>query len=269
MGGGVQWKQPPGQLLTLVTPRGSLEINVETICNASRVISEMLDPPRTELKINISSEGFGVLAHWLECGELGELCTKADTTAGLKRLCKAYMTGQMLEIESRFLDKVLDCIIDCVTETDNLTISDIECIAKYLMRTFAEETGGRRFLRAWLILGSMERAEHEVEFASKIARLIQRASGDVCSLAYYKSLREYIDMTERELPWVLSHCYYHLHRPEDPCSQTSSMDWGGSVSSEDSEMSEVDELNAFGEMIEGTEDSEESEDSEGSVLSFR
>ncbi|KAK5722326.1 hypothetical protein LTR15_005555 [Elasticomyces elasticus] len=115
MGGGVQWKQEPSQVLRVVTPRGSLEINVETICNASRVISEMLDPPRTELKINISSEGFGVLAHWLECGELDERCTKAGTTAGLRRLCKAYTTGQVLEIESRFLDKVLDCIILCVT----------------------------------------------------------------------------------------------------------------------------------------------------------
>ncbi|KAK5674225.1 hypothetical protein LTS10_013062 [Elasticomyces elasticus] len=259
MGGGTQWKQEPSQNLRVVTPNGSLNINVHTIGNASRVIREMLDPPKTEVNINLSSEGFGVLAHWLRCGELDKCCTEAGTMVDLKRLCKAYTTGQVLEIESRFLDKVLDCIIDCVTEADRLTIFDIETITRYLMRTFKEETGGRRFLRAWLIMGHMGMAQHEVGFSPEIARLLQRASGDIWPLSYYKVLREHSEKKEQELPWVLYRCHYHLHGPETRCSETSGMERAGTSSSEDGETSEVDGVNEFGEISEASEENEDGE----------
>ncbi|KAK4890385.1 hypothetical protein LTR27_010913 [Elasticomyces elasticus] len=273
MGGGTQWKQPSAQqILRITCANGSTDMNYHTMCEASAPIRKMLDPPTSELMLDLSHEGLGVLGHWLTHGELDGRCIKAGTLADLKRLCKAYQTGQMLEVEAKFLDKVLDCVIDCVTEADHLTISDIESIARYLMRTFKEETGGRRFLRAWLIMGHMELARDELGYASKIARLTQRASGDILPVSYYKSLREHSSNTSQELPWELYRCHYHLHGPETRCFGMSSMDWGESSSSENGEMSEVDQVDEFGEMSEVGEESEEGEESgdgEDSGLSDR
>ncbi|KAK3625723.1 hypothetical protein LTR56_020227 [Elasticomyces elasticus] len=216
MGGGVQWKQPLA--IRILHPNGGLTmVFVHAITKASPVVRGMLEPPKQELRLNVPQEGFEVLSEWLLRGVLDKRCTQAGTMADLHRLCKAYEAGVILEVESGFLDKVLDCIIDCVAEADHLTISDIQHIAHALIKTFEEESGGQQFLRAWLILGNMERAKHEVGFGKAIARLIQRASGDIFPLSYCRRLRETSRDRNEELSWVVDRCDYHLHGPEEGC----------------------------------------------------
>ncbi|KAK5719764.1 hypothetical protein LTR17_015135 [Elasticomyces elasticus] len=188
MGGGTEWKRPP--VVRIMHPNGgSTDVFVHAISKASPVVRSMLDPPKKELKMNITQEGLEVVCEWLLRGVLHKRCRQASSIANLHRLCKAYEAGDTLEVGSGFLDKVLDCIIECVTEADYLKISDIQHIAHALMKIFKEGTSGRRFLCDWLIVGSMERAEHEIGFSTAIARLIQRADGDIFPLSYCRRLR--------------------------------------------------------------------------------
>ncbi|KAK4959464.1 hypothetical protein LTR10_004269 [Elasticomyces elasticus] len=260
MGGGTEWKQPP--VVRIMHPDGgSTDVFVHAISKASPVVRSMLDPPKKKLEMNITQEGLEVVGEWLLRGMLDKRCTQASSMADLHRLCKAHEAGDFLELESSFLDKVLNCIVDCLSEADYLKISDIQHITHALMKIFKEGSGGWYFLCDWLMMGSMARAEHEVGFGKAITRLIQRASGDIYPLSHCRRLREQNECLHEELPWVNRRWQYYLQEPEWWCEGQSTTQMPGCPSSEHGEMSDDAEMGKNFEESENGEDSEESDNS--------
>ncbi|TKA81472.1 hypothetical protein B0A55_02929 [Friedmanniomyces simplex] len=226
-----------GHIVRVKCVGGDVAVNIHALRAASAHLSATLYPPMAEVVLDVTCYGFQVLVDWLSSGEIS--CPEADEEEEeevdeeeqtededgadetekqeddriekIGLLCTAYQTGCTLEVSSRFLDALMDRIIDSVVEPNERTWEQVIELANVLREAFEIGSSGRLFCAEWLIHGNMACVERDLESVYRLAEWVDDGDDVFRREILQAGFRGAVAPGSGTLPWEQDRCRYHEH----------------------------------------------------------
>ncbi|KAK4959453.1 hypothetical protein LTR10_004258 [Elasticomyces elasticus] len=204
-------------IVRIVCDDGEIDVNIHALLAASAPLRTLLKPFKDSLRLRSSRVGVEILVVWLTTGEVDTEKYEAGRGADeiVKFLCEAYQLGRRLELPQRFLDEVMDGIINAVVSECRHSNEEVWEIITTIARTVGSGAAGYRFLIDWLVYGNLENDGNDVEWGQKIAELV--GEDPILLKRFLSGLFQERLAKNSDLPWDGEWCRYHEHGDILPC----------------------------------------------------